>query len=92
MKSWLQDNHIEMYSINNEGKPVVVERFVKTLKTKIYKYLTSISRNVYIDKSDDIVNNYNNIYHRAIKMKPVDGKGNTYIDFGKKSNNKDHKI
>ena len=57
--------------IHNEGKSVVVERFIRTLKTKIYKYMTSISKNVYIDKLDDIVNEYNNTYHRTIKMKPV---------------------
>ena len=61
-----------MYSIHNEGKSVVAERFVKTLKTKIYKYMTSISKNVYIDKLDDIVNEYNNKYQKTIKMKPVD--------------------
>ena len=49
-----------MYSIHNEGKPVVTERFIRTLKTKIYKYMTSISKNVYINKLDDIVNEYNN--------------------------------
>ena len=52
-----------MYSIHNEGKSVVVERFIRTLKTKIYKYMTSVSKNVYIDKLDDIVNEYNNTYH-----------------------------
>ena len=61
-----------MYSIHNEGKSVVTERFIKTLKTKIYKYMTSISRNVYIKKLDDIINEYNNTYHRTIKMRPVD--------------------
>ena len=76
-------NHIEMYSIHNKGKSVVAERFIRTLKTKIYKYMTSLSKNVYIDKLDDIVNKYNSTYHRAIKMKPVDIKGNTYIDFNK---------
>ena len=55
-KKWLTDNDIEMYSIHNEGKSVVAERFVKTLKTKIYKYMTSISKNVYINKLDDIGN------------------------------------
>ena len=80
-KKWLKDNDIEMYSIHNEGKSVVAERFIRTLKTKIYKYMTSISKNVYIDKLDDIVNEYNNTYHRTIKMKPVDVKDNTYIDF-----------
>ena len=77
-----------MYSIHNEGKSAVAERFIKTLKTKIYKYMTSISKNMYIDKLDDIVNEYNNTYHRTIKMKPVDVKHNTYIDSSKKVNDK----
>ena len=81
LKNGLKDNDIEMYSIRNEGKSVVAERFIRTLKTKIYKYMTSVSKNVYIDKLDDIVGEYNNTYHRAIKMKPVDVKDNTYIDF-----------
>ena len=68
-----------MYSIHNEGKSVVAERFIRTLKTKIYKYMTSVSKNVYIDKLDDIVNKYNNTYHSNIKMKPVDVKSSTYI-------------
>ena len=60
-KKWLKDNDVEMYSIHNEGKSVVAERFTRTLKTKIYKYMTEISKNVYIDKLDDIVNiNYIN--------------------------------
>ena len=63
-----------MYSTHNEKKSVVAERFIRTLKTKIYKQMTSISKNVYIDKSDDIVNEYNNRYHRLIKMKSVDVK------------------
>ena len=53
-------------------KSVVAARFIRTLKTKIYKYMTSISKNVYIDKLDNIVNEYNNTYHKTIKMKPVD--------------------
>ena len=84
-KKWLKDNDIEMYSIHNEGKSVVAERFIRTLKTKIYKYMTSVSKNVYIDKLDDMVNEYNNTYHRTIKMKSVDVKDNTYIDSNKKS-------
>ena len=91
-KKWLKDNDIEMYSIHNEGKSVVAERFIRTLKNKIYKYMTAISKNVYIDKLDDIVNEYNNTYHRTIKMKPVDVKGNTYIDFKKEVNDKDPKF
>ena len=72
MKSWLQDSGIEMYSTNNERKSVVNERFIRTLKNKIYNYMTSISKNMHIDKLADIVNEYNNTYHIAIKMKPVD--------------------
>ena len=52
-KKWLKENDIEMYSIHNEGKSVVAERFIRTLKTRIYKYTTSVPRNVYIDKLDD---------------------------------------
>ena len=79
-----------MYSIHNEGKSVVAERFIRTLKNKIYKYMTS--KNVYIDKLDGIVNEYNNTYHRTIKMKPADVKDNTYIDFKKEVNDKDPKF
>ena len=72
-----------MYLIHNEGKSVIAERFIRTLKTKIYKYITLVSKNVYIDKLDDIVGEYNNTYNRTIKIKPVDVKNNTYIDFNK---------
>ena len=82
-KKWLKNNDIEKYSTNKEGKSVIAERFIKTLKNKIYKYMTAISKNVYIDKLDDIVKEYNNKYHTSIKMKPVDVKDNTYIDFKK---------
>ena len=92
MKSWLQDNDIVMYATHNEGKSVVDERFIKTLKKKNYKYMTSISKNVYIDKLDDIVNEYNNTYHRAIKMKSINVKDNTYINIGKEVNDKDPKF
>ena len=71
-----------MHPIHNEGKSVVAGRFIRTLKTKICKYMTSVSKNVYIDKLDDVVNKYNSTYHRT-KMKPVDIKDNTYIDFNK---------
>ena len=81
-----------MYSIHNEGKSVVAERFIRTLKTKIYKYMTSISKNVYINKLDDTINEYNNTYHRTIKMKPVNVKDNTYIDFKKELNDNDPKF
>ena len=88
-KKWLPDNNIEMYSTHNEGKSVVAERFIRTIKSKIYKYMTSISKNVYIDKLDDIVNEYNNAYHRTIKMKPIDVKDNTYVNFGKEVHDND---
>ena len=57
LKSWLQDNNIEIYLIHDKGKSVVAERFIRNLKTKIYKYIISISKTVYIDKLDEIVNN-----------------------------------
>ena len=91
-KKWLKDNDIEMYSINNEGKYVVAERFIRRLKTKIYKYMILVSKNVYIDKLDDIVSEYNNTCHRTIKMKPVDVKDNTYVDSKKEVNGKDPKF
>ena len=91
-KKWLKDNDIEMYSIQNEGKSVVAERFITTLKTKIYKYKILVSKSVYIDKLDDIVDDYNNTYHRTIKMKPVDVVDNTYIDFEKEVNDKEPKF
>ena len=81
-----------MYSTQNEGKSVVAERFIRTLKSRIYKYMTSISKNVYIDKLDDIVDEYNNTYHTTIKMKPIDVEDNTYLNVDKEINNKDPKF
>ena len=91
-KKWLQDNDIVMYSTHNERKSVVAERFIRPLKNKIYKYMTSISKNVHIGKLDDIVDEYNNAYHTTIKMKPIDVKDNTYINTDKEINNKDPKF
>ena len=91
-KRWLQDNDSVMYSTHNERKSVLAERFIRTLKNKIYKYMTSISKYVYIDKLNDIVDEYNNTYHRTIKMKPIDVKNNTYINIGKEVNDKDPKF
>ena len=81
-----------MYSTNNEGKSVIAERFIGTLKNKIYKYMTSISKNMYIEKLDDIVREYNNTYHTSIKMKPIDVKDHTYIYFKKEINDKNPKF
>ena len=81
-----------MYSTYNEGKSVVSERFIRTLKNKSYEHMTSVSKNVYIDKLHDIVNEYNNTYHITIKMKLVDVKDNTYIYYIKEYNDKDPKL
>ena len=81
-KKWLSDNDIIMYSIYNEGKSVVAERFIRTLKNKLYKHMTATGKNVYYDVLDDVVNEYNNTKHNTIKMKPTDVEDNkrVYID------------
>ena len=71
---------------------LLLKRFTRTLKNKIDKYVTSVSKNVCIDKLDDIVKKYNNTYHSTIKMKPVNLKSSTNIDSSKESNNKDPKF
>ena len=95
-KKFSKDNDISMYSTYNEGKSVVVERFIRTLKNNIYKHMTSISKNVY-DVLDDIVNKYNNAYHKTIKMKPGDVGDNYFaeyngIAFNEEFNEKDPKF
>ena len=92
MKSFLQNNNIEMYSMHNEEKSVVAERFIKTLKNKIYKNITLISKNVYIEKLDEVVNKYNNTYHSIIKLKPVDINPSIYFNFNKKNNKEGSKF
>ena len=81
-KKWLLDNNIIMYSTYNEGKSVVAERFIRTLKNKLYKHMTATGKNVYYDVLDDIVNKYNNTKHSTINMKPIDVKDNkrVYVD------------
>ena len=88
-KKWLKDNYIEMYSTYNGGKSVVAERFIKTLKNKIYKHMKAISKNVYFDVLDDIIDKYNNTYHKTIKMKPVDFKDDSFAEYNEESNEKD---
>ena len=73
-----------MYSTHNEGKFVGAKRFIRPLKCKIYEHMTSMPKDVYVDKFDDIVNIYYNTCHRKIKMKPADVKPSTYIDPSKK--------
>ena len=80
IKSWFQDD-TDIYSTHNKGESVTDERFFSTLKNKIYKYMTWISKNVYIDKLDEVVNDCNNTYHSTIKMKPTNVKSSTYINF-----------
>ena len=77
-----------MYSTCNEGKSVAAERFIETLKNKIFKHMIAISKNVYFDVLDDIVSKYNNTVHRTIKMKPVD----FYAEYNEDSNKKDPKF
>ena len=81
-----------MYSTHNEEKSVVAERFIKTLKNKIYKHMTAISRSVYYDVLDDIVKKYNNMWHSTIKMKPKDVKDNNFTEYLEESNEKDPKF
>ena len=78
-----------MYLIHNKGKSIVAKFFIRILKTKIYKYMTSVSKCVFIDKSDNLVNKFDNTYHRINKMKPVDVKNNTCIDSMESHSNKD---
>ena len=69
-----------MNSIHNKEKSVVAGSFIRTLKNKIFKHMTAVSKNVYFDVLDDIVNKYNNTVHRTVEMKPIDVKDNTYLD------------
>ena len=91
MKLWLEKNDIEMYLTHNKGKSVVAERFIRTVNNTIYRYMTSISKNVYIDKLDDIVNKYNNTSQNTIKMKSVDVKSSTYINSSQEINDENTK-
>ena len=91
-KKWLSDNNIIMYSTYNEGKSVVAERFIKTLKNKLYKNMTATGKNVYYDVLDDIVDKYNNTKHSTIKMKPIDVKDNNKRVFVDEHNEKDSRF
>ena len=85
-KRFLKINKIEMYSTCNEGKSVVAERFIRTLKNKIFKHMTAVSKNVDFDVLDDIVDRYNNTVHRSIKMKPIDVTSDSYAEYNEDSN------
>ena len=79
-KKWSDDNDIKIYSTYNEGKSVFPETFIRTLKNKIYKHMTTVSKNVYFHVLNDIVDKYNNTYHKTIKMKPIDVKSDSMLD------------
>ena len=81
LKSFLKNNDIKMYSTFNEGKSVVAERFIKTLKNKIYKHMTTIGENVYFNDLDDIVKKYNNTVHSSIKLKPKDVTYDSFAEY-----------
>ena len=91
-KDFLKINNIEMYSTFNEGKSVVAERFIKTLKNKILKHMTAISKHVYVDVLDDIVNKYNNTIHRTIKMQPIEVKDDSFAEYNEESNKRNPKF
>ena len=87
-KDFLKISNIEMYSTYNEGRSVVAERFIRTLKNKIFKHMTTISKNVCIDVLNDIVNKYNNAVHRTIKMKPIGVTDDSYVEYKEDFNKK----
>ena len=88
LRVFLKENDIEVYSTFNEGKSVVAERFIKTLKNEIYKHMTTIGKNVYTDVLDDIVKKYNNTVHSSIKMKPKDVTDIKYVEYSEETNKK----
>ena len=85
-------NNIKIYSTYNEEKSVVAERLIRILKNKIFKHMTAVSKNVYYDVLDDIVDKYNNTVHRSIKMKPIDVTSDSYAGYNEVSNEKDPKF
>ena len=91
-KSFLKKIYIEMYSTYNEGKSVFAEIFIKTLKNKIYKRMSTIGRNVYFNVLDDIVDKYNNSFHSSIKMKPKDLNDYSFVEYNEETNRKNPKF
>ena len=79
-----------MYSTPNKGKSVVAGRFIRTYK--IYKHMTAISKNVYYDLLNNIVDEYNNAYHKTIKMKPIDVGDDSFAEYNEESNERDLKF
>ena len=81
-----------MYSPHSEGKSAVAERFITTLKNKIFKHMTAIVKNVYSDVLDDVFNKYNNTVHRTTKMKPIGVTSDSYAEYNEDLNKKDPKF
>ena len=92
IKRFFEINSIEMYLTYNEGKSVVVERFIRTMKNKIFKHMTAVSKNVFFDLLDDIVNKYNHTVHKTIKMKPIEVTSNSYAENNEDSNESESKL
>ena len=92
-KKFLKENNIEMYSTYTQGiYTVVADRFIKTLKNKIFKHMATVSKKVCFDVLDDIVDKYNNTSHKTIKMKPIYVKSDFYAEYNADSNEKDPKF
>ena len=81
-----------MYSTYNERKSVVAERFIRTLKNKIFKHMAAVSKNIYFNTLDGVVNKYNNTVYGSIKMKPTDFTSDSYAEYNEDSNKKDPKL
>ena len=77
-----------MHSTQNEGKSVVAERFIRTLKDKVFKHMIAISKNAYFDVLDNFVNKCNNTNHRTIKTKPIDVTDDYYAEYNENFNKK----
>ena len=90
-KDFLKINNIEMYSTYNEGKSVVAERFIRTLKNKFFKHMTAIQNNIYFDMLDDSYNKYNNTVYRTIKMKPIEVTNDSFAKYNEESNKRSPK-
>ena len=91
-KRFLKVNNIKMYSTDNERKSVVAERFIRTLKNKIFKHMTAVSENAYFDVLDAIFDKYNGTIRRSIKIKPMDVTFDSYAEDNEDSNEKDPKF
>ena len=91
-KDFLKMNNPELYSTFKEGKSVTAERFIRTVQNKIFKHMTVISKNIYFDMLDDIVNKYNNVVHGAIKRKAIEFISDSYAEYNENSNKKDPKF